>query len=197
MTCALPKVFQKQTESIYFMSKMLDNIIVVDIEATCWRGKPPPGQETEIIEIGICLLDVKTGRRVEKESILVYPEKSTVSEFCTELTSLEQWQVDRGVTFRKACKILQKKFRSKQRVWASYGNFDIRQFRHQCDTRNVPYPFSTAHLNVKTLFALKYKLDKEIGMLRALSHLKVEIEGTHHRGIDDAWNTAFILSKLL
>lgn len=179
------------------MSKKLDKVIVVDLEATCWRGHPPPGEEVEIIEIGICLLDVQTGERVEKESILVYPEKSTVSDFCTELTTLTQWQVNQGVTFRKACKILQKKFLSKQRIWASYGNFDIKQFKHQCLERNVPYPFSTSHINIKTLFGLKCKLNKEIGMMRALAHLGIKVEGTHHRGVDDAWNTALILSKLL
>ncbi|NEE10677.1 DNA polymerase III, partial [Streptomyces sp. SID7499] len=25
---------------------------VVDVEATCWEGQPPPGQVSEIIEIG-------------------------------------------------------------------------------------------------------------------------------------------------
>lgn len=34
-----------------------DNIIIIDLEATCWEGKPPQGQESEIIEIGICVLD--------------------------------------------------------------------------------------------------------------------------------------------
>ena len=43
------------------MPKILDKIIVIDLEATCWEGDPPPGQESEIIEIGLCILDVATG----------------------------------------------------------------------------------------------------------------------------------------
>ena len=34
------------------MARKLDRILVVDIEATCWEGNPPPGQTSEIIEIG-------------------------------------------------------------------------------------------------------------------------------------------------
>ncbi|MFP4578906.1 MAG: DNA polymerase III, partial [Coleofasciculus sp.] len=29
------------------MSRKIDQILVIDVEATCWQGKPPPGQESE------------------------------------------------------------------------------------------------------------------------------------------------------
>lgn len=64
------------------MAKKLDKIIVVDVESTCWQDTPPDGQESEIIEIGVCI-DVALGKRLEKESILVKPEKSRVTQFCT------------------------------------------------------------------------------------------------------------------
>ena len=41
--------------------KKLDCILVVDLEATCWVGGPPEGQESEIIEIGLCVLHVSSG----------------------------------------------------------------------------------------------------------------------------------------
>ena len=44
------------------MARKLDRILVVDVEATCWEGDPPPGQTSEIIEIGLCVLDVPTLR---------------------------------------------------------------------------------------------------------------------------------------
>ncbi|MFE2626194.1 DNA polymerase III, partial [Streptomyces caelestis] len=31
---------------------------VVDVEATCWEGQPPPGQVSEIIEIGLTVVDL-------------------------------------------------------------------------------------------------------------------------------------------
>ena len=104
------------------VAKKLDKIIVVDIESTCWEGAIPAGQESEIIEIGVCTLDIASGRRLEKESILVKPERSKVSPFCTQLTTLTQAQVDQGIAFPEACSILKKKYLSQQRVWASYGD---------------------------------------------------------------------------
>jgi len=175
----------------------LDQILVVDIEATCWEGAIPPGQESEIIEIGICPLDIASGQCLEKESILVKPECSCVSEFCTQLTTLTQGQVDRGIAFKDACSILRKNYLSKERIWASYGEYDRNQFERQCQSRSITYPFGNRHINVKSLLAVVYALPREVGMAQALELLNLPLAGTHHRGCDDAWNIAGILSKLV
>lgn len=179
------------------MAKKLDQIIVIDIEATCWENEPPRGQENEIIEIGICPLDVTTGNRLEKRSILVRPEKSTVSAYCTELTSLTGEQVEKGITFEEACFVLRKDYQSKKRVWASYGDYDRRQFEKQCRARDIAYPFGPTHINVKNLFAVVQRLPREVGMAEALGKLGFPLEGVHHRGEDDAWNIARILWEIL
>ncbi len=72
------------------MARKLDKIIVVDIEATCWENKVPEGMESDIIEIGICLLDIHTGEISDNRGIIVRPERSTISPFCTELTTITQ-----------------------------------------------------------------------------------------------------------
>jgi inhibitor of KinA sporulation pathway (predicted exonuclease) len=179
------------------LAKKPDKIIVIDIESTCWEGAPPAGEESEIIEIGICAIDVASGQRIQKESILVKPERSRVSEFCTQLTTLTQQQVDKGIPFARACSILTKQHLSKDRVWASYGDYDRRQFERQCQSRKVSYPFGSTHINVKNLFAITHALPHEVGMVEALELLDISLEGTHHRGGDDAWNIAGILSELL
>lgn len=175
----------------------LDVALVVDVEATCWKEAPPVGQESEIIEVGVCLLDLQTGERQEKVSLLVRPERSVVSPFCTELTTLTQEQVLQGMTFSEACQVLQTHFRSGQRIWASYGDYDRKQFERQCATRGIPYPFGSTHLNLKTLCALHLGLPRERGLTTICSAMGVRMEGTHHRGVDDAWNTAELFSRLL
>jgi inhibitor of KinA sporulation pathway (predicted exonuclease) len=179
------------------LARKLDQIIIIDVEATCWPGAPPEGQESEIIEIGLCLLDIASGQRLEKRSILVKPTRSKVSEFCTQLTTLTPKEVKKGVSFEQACAILEQEYLSKRRIWASYGEYDHDLFRRQCESRRVSYPFSKGHINVKTLFAIMHALPYEVGMVRALEIMGLELEGTHHRGHDDAWNIANILSKLL
>jgi inhibitor of KinA sporulation pathway (predicted exonuclease) len=179
------------------VARKLDQIIVVDIECTCWRDGPPRGQASDIIEVGICIVDIATCTRLGKRSHLVRPVRSTVSDFCTELTTLTQMQVENGISFTRVCSLLQDEYRSVERVWASYGDYDRQQFEHQCLAMGVVYPFGPGHLNVKTLFALMHQLPHEVGMAEALTMLGVPLEGTHHRGGDDAWNVAGILSALL
>ena len=179
------------------MSKKLDHLLVVDIESTCWDGAPPPDQTSDIIEIGVCPIELSTLKRLERRSILVRPERSTVSDFCTQLTTLTSQQVQSGQPFAAACGILEKEFHSRDRVWASFGDYDRRQFEKQCRDTGVRYPFGSRHLNVKTLFALALSLPHEVGMAQAVDLLGMTLEGTHHRGDDDAWNIAAVLIEVL
>ena len=177
--------------------KILDRVLVVDVESTCWDGPPPEGQRGEIIEIGVCTLDVGSLERGDRRSILVRPEHSEVSPFCTELTTLTAEDVASGTSFATACATLRKELRAEQRVWASYGDYDRRQFQRQCTEAGVRYPFGIRHLNVKTMFALTRGLPEEPGMDEALHLAGLPLEGTHHRGVDDAWNIAALLARML
>lgn len=180
------------------MAQKLDKILVVDIEATCWDGPNPAGMENDIIEVGVCLLDVHTGEITDNRGIIVKPERSVVSPFCTELTTITPEMVDsEGISFKEACAILKKDYLSQSRAWASFGAYDLKQFQRQCTALGIGYPFGPSHINVKTLFALKNKLAHEQGMAGALALLNIPLEGTHHRGVDDAKNIAKILNRLL
>jgi inhibitor of KinA sporulation pathway (predicted exonuclease) len=180
------------------MAKKLDEILVVDIEATCWDTANPEGMENDIIEIGICLLNIQTGEISENHGILVKPERSEISAFCTELTTITPEMIEgQGIYFKEACRILKNQYSSQSRAWASFGAYDMKQFQRQCAAMSIGYPFGPSHINVKTLFALKKKLDHEEGMSEALALLDIPLEGTHHRGIDDANNIAKILRWIL
>ncbi len=173
-----------------------DKILVVDVEATCWKEYSPENIN-EIIEIGISTIDTKSKKIIESRSIIVKPEHSKVSEFCTELTTLTQKDVDSGISFKSACDIIVNEYNSKLYTWGSYGFYDKNQFEKQCKRENIEYPFSNAYINVKLLFALKYSMRKDVGMAKALKIMKIPLIGTHHRGVDDSKNIATILSKIL
>ena len=179
------------------MAKQLDEILVIDLESTCWEGDPPPDQMSEIIEIGICPIDVQSMKRPEKRSILVKPEKSQISEFCTSLTTLTPDMFEQAGTLRDAVAILKRDYHSKERLWASWGDYDRRQFERVCRHFEVGYPFGPSHLNVKTLFATSIGHPHELGLDGAYHILGEQLEGTHHRGDDDAWNIAGVLCRML
>src|SRR5206468_2330387 len=124
-------------------------------------------------------------------------DRSTVSQFCTKLTTLTQEQVDGGTSFRDACSRLKNELDAASLTWASYGDYDRKQFLRQCGATGVAYPFGPTHLNVKNLLALARAMNREVGMDIALAQLGLPLIGTHHRGVDDAQNIAAILAALL
>ncbi len=153
---------------------------------------------SEIIEIGICVLDTETGNITKKRGILVKPTRSEVSPFCTQLTTITRELLDNeGVSFAEALRILRTEYDAHQYTWASYGAYDIKMLQSQCRVRNVDYPMSQHHMNVKTLVTEKLGLKKNVGMKGALQILNIPLEGTHHRGVDDANNIAKILYKVI
>ena len=70
-------------------------------------------------------------------------------------------------------------------------------FQRQCASFYVPYPFTDRHINLKWLFAQAQGLQRQVGMARALMMCDIPLEGTHHRGDDDAWNIGRLLQVLL
>lgn len=175
----------------------LNYINVIDVEATCWEGGPPNIEVSEIIEVGIAVLEVDTGSIVS-DTILVKPTLSTISKYCTDLTSLNDEIISStGVDFSRACRLLMDKHSSRKRVWASYGDYDRTKFKDDCSNKGIVYPFGRTHINIKTLFPLVYGLKKEVGLQKALRKLHITFDGTPHRGIDDAYHIALILKWIL
>lgn len=170
---------------------------VIDVEATCWEGPPPSGEVSEIIEIGLTVVDLAARKRTGRHGILVRPRRSTVSEFCTTLTGLTQSQVDSGVSFAEACAALGEQYDAGSRPWASWGDYDRKQFSAQCQATVTDYPFGPWHTNAKLVFTEANGLRRRPGMARALEIADLPLEGRHHRGEDDAWNIAALILQLV
>lgn len=172
-------------------------ILAVDIESTCWEppSSKPKHMESEIIEIGVTGVDIDKLEITFNDSILVRPVNSKVSDFCTMLTSLTQEDVDGGVPYTTACKKLEKDYDSRNKLMVSWGDYDKNMFQRMSARHR--YPFGRRHLNLKAMFAVLHGLKSEVGMDKALEHIGVELEGTHHRGGDDSKNIAKILIHTL
>jgi inhibitor of KinA sporulation pathway (predicted exonuclease) len=170
---------------------------IIDLEASCWDGTPPPGMVNEIIEIGICSLDLETLERSEKRSIVIKPMYSSISEFCTELTGWTQAEIDAGISFAEACKILERDYQSHTRTWLSWGEYDRKQLERESAAKGVRNPVGKKHINAKAVFGRARNHGKKLGMDGALKLLGWTLEGRYHNGADDAWNIARIVAELL
>ncbi len=171
-------------------------INVIDLEATCWDGPVPPGQSNEVIEIGLCVFEPVSRERQSRHQILVKPDRSEVSEFCTRLTGWTAAQVASGISFAEACQQLRREFRSDSRLMVSWGGYDFRQIGRQCAATGTPFPFAR-HLDLKAVHCDFYRLPKRLGLGQATKQAGLNFDGRAHVGADDAWNVAALLSQML
>lgn len=173
-------------------------ILVIDVESSCWEGgRPPSGQISEVIEVGGAVLeqDPQSSWEVtDSFGILIQPERSTVSQYCEELTGITQKALeDCGNTLEDAMEMVEG---IGSTVWGSWGDYDYNMLRDECKSKYIKYRLPYAHLNIKALASAWFVVGT-MGMKRMLGHLGMVHEGRHHRGEDDAKNIARILRKIL
>lgn len=180
------------------MYDSLNELLIVDVESSCWgnENNRPKNETNDIIEVGISVVNLMSLQIEKTESILVVPERSKISKYCTDLTTLTQAQVDAGVSFKIACEMLEDKYNSRNLTWGSWGQYDRKMFEMQCRDLCVPYPFSRNHINLKNIFSVFYGLNKELNVPTALDYLDMPFVGTLHRGDADSFNIANIFIQM-
>jgi inhibitor of KinA sporulation pathway (predicted exonuclease) len=191
------------------MGANLTRVLVVDVEATCWETMDEQGtMPNEIIEIGICELNPRTGIISNGSSYVVKPRFSPVSAFCTTLTGWTQEAVDGGRDIMDTIQLVKSDYGlTSNHVWFSCGEYDRIKLGsagggslkalYGIERLQNPFALLRAHYNIKTLFALKFKLNKEMGMARMLAHIKEPLDGRHHNGLADALNIAKLVRAVL
>lgn len=169
--------------------------IIVDLEATCWKKGTRPSR-MEIIEIGAVSLE--NGVITDEFARFVKPIHSPkLSDFCIELTTIRQKDVDTANPFDIVFGEFLEWIGSEPYIWCSWGAYDLSQFKIDCGRHNIPFPKTfEQHINIKTQFSAAYGV-KKCGMKRALQIMDIPLEGQHHRGIDDARNIAKIAMEIL
>ena len=205
------------------MSNQFNKIVVLDLEATCWDDNGTKAEfyrKSEIIEIGICEIDVTKGIIDNKRSIYVKPimeYNQTLSDFCVDLTGITVDTLEkRGKYLPDAIAELRKHYPT-SKTWGSWGGFDLTLLKKNCeefrervksfDSINVDvskydmndlFPFNESmYINFKNLYGLMRKMKRSPGMKKALELENLTLDGKHHSGKDDAANTAKIVQKLL
>jgi inhibitor of KinA sporulation pathway (predicted exonuclease) len=171
-----------------------DKRLHVDFELTCPDDDAPADIPfvSEIIEMGVVELDLKSLELGRRDSYYIKNEYSPVTKRCTELTGITQ-------------KILDKQGRRLPEVWASfskkYGPANKACFAWGSDKeavdrdslrKGVPSPFSAAFFDFGLEFSQTMGLGRSIGLHDALRLLGEEPITEHHRAVNDAIESARI-----
>lgn len=169
--------------------------VIFDLEATCWEEKK--GRKNETIEIGAVLVNDK--KEIVSEFVqfikpVIHPK---LSPFCTELTSIQQADVDSAPGFLEASTRFKEWFGLGKApyVLCSWGFYDRNQLESDSEVHGLEADWVAHHISLKHQYHHIRSLRRAVGMKKALANEGFALDGTHHRGIDDARNIAKVSLK--
>jgi inhibitor of KinA sporulation pathway (predicted exonuclease) len=192
-------------QSIQNLLALYRYLYCVDLEATCddvgESSKPlavvPDQMET--IEIGLVVIDLETLEVVDEFQRFVRPQINPVlTDFCKQLTSIQQADVDGASTYAEVGQELEVFVaRYPDAAWASWGDYDARQLERDAGLAACPSLLSgLQHFNVRKWHKGLYD-DQPKSLKQSVESLGLVWQGTYHRGIDDARNVASIVKEML
>jgi inhibitor of KinA sporulation pathway (predicted exonuclease) len=171
-------------------------IVVVDVEATCWK-KGVFSRNKETIEIGAVqlLLDRAQAGWPEFQTFVRPRRLPRLSSFCRELTGITQENVDAAPTFPEALRLFLEWSHPLERVvLATWSRYDMWQLNLDLEAHGLP-KLAIPFLDVKKLAARIVGTKSFEATARELAPDAVGMP--NHRAIADARRTARILNRLL
>mmetsp|Transcript_16065 Transcript_16065/g.24211 ORF Transcript_16065/g.24211 Transcript_16065/m.24211 type:complete len:723 (-) Transcript_16065:46-2214(-) len=200
--------------------------VVIDIEATCQSSQTADFKK-EIIEFSAVLLDSMNRKIIDKLQLYVKPTVNPkLSQFCTELTGIEQKDVDNAPTLKVALVTVHQWLQKHKLVASEYDNYcksintveekigedwrgekfafvcdggrDPKAFVHfECLDKDITRPwYYDRWVNVVTHFD-EATLKNSSSMRTMLEYFKMSFEGKAHSAIDDAKNLARCTIRML
>lgn len=183
--------------------------IVFDLEATCWENKDTENgyvpvksdldslNAMEVIEIGAVALSAtkrlaygEALEQIDEYCKFVRPTlHPTLSPFCTELTSIKQYDVNSADPIEVVLPDFIEWARSftGEATFVSWGMFDKAIFERMVNKQGKKLDIQYL---VKNHFSAKHRAQKMglygKGLGKTLNELHIKFEGRPHRGIDDA-----------
>lgn len=194
------------------MEPAFDYLVILDFEATCDARKRPNPQE--IIEFPSVLFSTVTMSVVDEFCSFVRPHHfPMLTDFCVDLTSIRQSDVDSAPSFGDVFNdhyqwlsshglAIGERSSGASFAFVSCGDWDLgtmlpRQCRNSVPpVATIPWPYQR-WINIEEPFAEESAPGTGPGMLSMLKALDLELEGRHHRGIDDCRNIARITASLM
>ncbi|KAL2936375.1 ERI1 exoribonuclease 2 [Bienertia sinuspersici] len=198
----VPFQMAPQSYSSDYVFQDYQYFVVIDFEATCDKEKNPHPQE--IIEFPSVLVNSRTGQMEDCFQIYVRPtHNKLLTEFCKELTGIQQSQVDKGVLLSEALLMHDKWLEDKgikhtNFAVVTWSNWDCRvMLESECRYKRIRKPpYFNRWINLKIPFNKMFG-DGRRNLKEAVELAGLTWEGRAHCGLDDAKNTARLVTHLL
>lgn len=185
----------------------LSHLLVIDFESTCWSERsnaPSP----EIIEFPVILLCLSTGQQLSEFREMVMPtEHPRLSAFCTQLTGINQHQVEAGIPLATCLVLYNQWLDEVTKIYGllpgaftccTWSDWDLNLcLENECRRKQVRKPISlNAWVDIRAVYRDFYRR-RPHGLAAAMKEVGLTFEGREHSGIEDARNTARLVWKMV
>jgi inhibitor of KinA sporulation pathway (predicted exonuclease) len=173
-------------------------IVVVDVEATCWK-KGIFSRQKETIEIGAVrlVLGRASSEWPEFQTFVRPRHYPRLSSFCRELTGITQQEVDAAPSFPEALRLLLDWLEPLETVvLATWSRYDLWQIDLDLEAHGLP-KLAIPVLDVKKLAAGIVGGKSLEKTARQLLPDAMSTVALGHRAVADAHRTARILDRLI
>lgn len=181
-----------------FISTHTLNYIIFDLEATCWEGSPAD-MESEIIEIGAFRVNEFgeiRGRFNRFVRPVIHP---TLSDFCRQLTTIQQVDVNRADTFPDVIEEFWDwaHLRDEEYLLCSWGGYDRKMLIKDSKLHQLDPDWAMEHINLKEQYSQLNRLHRGLGLQAAVRREGLHFDGIPHRAISDAENLVKIFLQYI
>lgn len=170
--------------------------IIYDLEATCWLGRPPVGNN-EVIEIGAFKVN-GYGEIVGSFHNFIRPILNPqLSGFCKKLTTIQQHNVDTADKFNKVIEDYLDwiDYQEDEYHLISWGENDKQLFRQDCILHDIETEWLKNCVNLKPAYQQLTGMKMQTSLKKAILREELDFAGKHHRAIDDAHNLTQLFVK--
>uniref|UniRef100_A0A7N0T6M5 GRF-type domain-containing protein n=1 Tax=Kalanchoe fedtschenkoi TaxID=63787 RepID=A0A7N0T6M5_KALFE len=176
--------------------------VVIDFEATCDKDRIPHPQE--IIEFPSVIVNSMTGQLQAHFQTYVRPTcNKHLTDFCKDLTGIQQTQVDKGVTLSEALFMHDEwldrhGIKDSKFAVVTWSNWDCQvMLESECRFKKILKPaYFNQWINLKVPFHQVYG-SQRCNLRGAVELAGLVWQGRAHCGLDDAKNTARLLAYFM
>lgn len=168
------------------------NYIVYDLEFTVIRK-----QEwlAEIIEIGAVRVRENEGKLTIAETFQSFVKPLRDSSFTphtTTFTGITYQDIQNAPSLPAAIQAFRSWIGEEPYYMCAWGPDDKYQLVKSCNEHKLPLDWIRNHNDIQKQFSRKRSGEtyRQIGLKKALELMEINFEGSHHRAVDDAANTA-------
>ncbi|MDN4072495.1 3'-5' exonuclease [Fictibacillus terranigra] len=166
--------------------------IVYDLEMT--------NRLSEIIEIGAVRLRMMNGELAVTDHFqsFVQPKMDSLNTRITNLTGITKKDLMNAQPFTTVIKDFKDWIGEGEYYLCSWGPEDKWALITDATFHNTPIDWIINHNDLQFLFSILHDSEKgfRYGLTRALNKLQISLEGSQHRALDDAMNTAKIFVSI-